>query len=76
MVSNVVKVAPASPRTPRTRIVCRHCDGAHWSHRCPNRSKKNSYTIIMPTIIKNGLWVVETITTIAKIIIIIENRNL
>merc|ERR1712066_416260 len=30
-----------SPRTPRSKIRCRHCEGQHWSHRCPNRIKKN-----------------------------------
>lgn len=27
----------SSPRTPRNKISCRHCKGAHWSHRCPNK---------------------------------------
>jgi len=30
----------SSPRTPRNKISCRHCKGAHWSHRCPNKIRK------------------------------------
>jgi len=47
--SPVNMTVPESPRTPRNKIRCRHCGQAHWSHRCPNRSRnkrqprKNNY---------------------------------
>lgn len=34
------EVVPKGPRTPRKQIRCRHCDGAHWSHRCPNKIRR------------------------------------
>jgi len=34
------KPKPMSPRTPRKQIHCRHCEGNHWSHRCPNKVRR------------------------------------
>lgn len=38
--ANPTKPRPASPRTPRKQIRCRHCSGSHWSHRCPNKIRR------------------------------------
>lgn len=29
----------SSPRTPKAKILCRHCKGPHFTMRCPNRSR-------------------------------------
>jgi len=44
-VGGVPHAAPAkpkvdSPRTPRKQIRCRHCQGPHWSHRCPVKIRR------------------------------------
>lgn len=38
--ANPSKAKVSSPRTPRKQIRCRHCSGAHWSHRCPVKIRR------------------------------------